>query len=247
MTTSLINAIILPGDCKQTLKAIRSDSVDLVVSSPPYGMQRKYGDTREKNQPLEDYLSDMQPILSELYRILKHTGSLCWQVGNHVEDGEILPLDIPFHRLFKQLGFALRNRIIWRFEHGLAASKRLSGRYETILWFTKSDNYVFNLDPIRVPQKYPGKKHFKGLNYGLPSSNPHGKNPSDYWDLGLIEQDWEELVWNIPNVKNRHVEKTTHPCQFPTELVHRLVLALTTRGIRYSTHSAAWVPRQSQH
>lgn len=226
------DCIILPWDCRRTLAAIRSESVDLVISSPPYGMDRKYGDTREKRQSLEDYLEEMRPVLNELLcRILKPTGSLCWQVGNYVEDDEIFPLDIQFYNALKQHnGLKLRNRIIWRFEHGLAASKRLSGRYETILWFTKSDNYVFNLDPIRVPQKYPGKTHFKGLNYGLPSSNPLGKNPSDYWDLGLIEQDWEELVWNVPNVKNNHVEKTSHPCQFPVELVQRLVLALTNEG-----------------
>ena len=220
--------IILAGDCKQTLQSIRSDSVDLIVSSPPYGMQRKYGDTREKTQSLEGYLEDMLPVLNELYRILKSTGSLCWQVGNCVQGGEIFPLDIRFYGLFKQFGLSLRNRIVWRFEAGLHASKRFSGRYETILWFSKSDDYVFCLDNIRVPQKYPGKKHFKGLNHGLPSSNPLGKNPSDYWDIGLIEEDWQEQVWNIPNVKNNHVEKTIHPCQFPVELVQRLILALTT-------------------
>src|SRR5208337_660682 len=84
MRSSLENSIILAGDCKQTPKAIRSESVDLVVSSPPYGMQRKYGDTLKKRQSLEDYLSDMHPILNELCRILKETGSLCWQVGNFI-------------------------------------------------------------------------------------------------------------------------------------------------------------------
>jgi len=226
------DCIILLGDCRRTLAAIRSDSIDLVVSSPPYGNQKTYGTTLETSQSLEDYLADMRPILTELCRVLKSTGSLCWQVGNHIEDEEVFPLDIHFYNALKQQnsGLKLRNRIVWRFEHGKHASKRFSGRYETILWFTKSDSYTFHLDPVRVPSKYPGKKHFKGLNYGLPSGNPLGKNPSDYWDLGLIEQDWQELVWNIPNVKNRHVEKTTHPCQFPTELVQRLVLALTNEG-----------------
>lgn len=65
--------------------------------------------------------------------------------------------------VFRDLGLGMRNRIIWHFEHGLHCSKRFSGRYETIIWFTKSDDYIFNnLDPIRVLQKYPGKKHFKG-------------------------------------------------------------------------------------
>ena len=96
MMSPLNDFIILAGDCKQTLQSIRSDSVDLIVSSPPYGMQRKYGDTREKTQSLEGYLEDMLPVLNELYRILKSTGSLCWQVGNCVQGGEIFPLDIRF-------------------------------------------------------------------------------------------------------------------------------------------------------
>jgi adenine-specific DNA-methyltransferase len=118
--------------------------------------------------------------------------------------------------VFRDHGLHLRNRIIWHFEHGLHCSNRLSGRYETILWFTKSDEYVFNLDSIRVPSKYPGKKYFKGPKTGQLSGNPLGKNPGD--------------VWIFPNVKNNHVEKTIHPCQFPVELVERLVLSLTNAG-----------------
>jgi DNA modification methylase len=122
----------------------------------------------------------------------------------------------------------LRNRIIWHFGHGLHASKRFSGRYETILWFSKTDNYIFNLDNVRVPSKYPGKKHFKGPKKGQFSGNPKGKNPSDVWEI-LID-DWESGVWDIPNVKSNHPEKTEHPCQFPTELVERCLLALTNEG-----------------
>lgn len=110
----------------------------------------------------------------------------------------------------------MRNRIIWHFGHGLHCSRRFSGRYETIIWFTKSNDYIFNLDPVRVPQKYPGKKYFKGPKAGQYSCNPLGKNPGD--------------LWMIPNVKHNHVEKTIHPCQFPVELVERLVLSLTNKG-----------------
>ena len=94
-----------------------------------------------------------------------------------------------------------------------------------ILWFSKSDDYIFNLDPVRIPAKYPGKRHFKGPKRGQLSGNPLGKNPSDVWDV--ITQDWEDGVWDIPNVKANHPEKTEHPCQFPVELVQRCVLALT--------------------
>lgn len=147
-----------------------------------------------------------------------------------MEDGEVFPLDILYYQIFKQLNLYLRNRIVWHFGHGLHASKRFSGRYETILWFTKDKDYVFNLDAVRVPSKYPGKRHYKGPNKGKPSGNPHGKNPSDFWEL--VVQDWEETLWDIPNVKSNHPEKTIHPCQFPVELVERCVLALTNEGDR---------------
>ena len=138
------------------------------------------------------------------------------------------PLDIYFYDIFKDAGFKLRNRIIWHFEHGLHASKRFSGRYETILWFSKNDEYTFNLDSVRVPSKYPGKLHYKGEKRGLPSGNPLGKNPSDLWTV--LTKDWECELWNIPNVKSNHPEKTIHPCQFPIELVQRCILALTNKG-----------------
>ncbi len=149
-------------------------------------------------------------------RALSDDGSICWQVGNYVNNGEIIPLDIVLYPIFSSLGLHLRNRIVWQFGHGLHASKRFSGRYEVILWFTKSDQYTFNLDPIRVPQKYPQKKYFKGPKKGELSGNPLGKNPSDIWD--------------IPNVKANHIEKTIHPCQFPVELIERLVLSMTNEG-----------------
>jgi adenine-specific DNA-methyltransferase len=115
------------------------------------------------------------------------------------------------------MGLVLRNRIIWTFGHGLHCKNRFSGRYEVILWYTKGAGYFFDLNAVRVPQKYPSKKYFKGPRAGELSCNPLGKNPGDYWDD----------VWdNIPNVKSNHVEKTIHPCQFPVGLAERLVLAL---------------------
>ena len=80
---------------------------------------------------------------------------------------------------------------------------------------------------MRVLQKYPGKTAYKGRNHGLPTSHPLGKNPSDIWDILLA--DWQDEVWDIPNVKSNHPEKTIHPAQFPIELIERLVLALTKK------------------
>lgn len=214
--------VFLHGDALLTLRNIPDQSVRLVVTSPPYNIGKEY----ESETGLEKYLENITPILRELVRVLANDGSICWQVGNYVHKGEVFPLDLYYYPIFKSLGLKLRNRVIWRFGHGLHASKRLSGRYETLLWFTKSDKYIFNLDPIRIPSKYPGKTIFKkGPNYGKPSGNPLGKNPSDFWDI--VQQDWDSLVWEIPNVKSNHPEKTIHPCQFPVELVQRCVLAMT--------------------
>lgn len=216
--------VIAPGDCLDTLRALPDSVAKLIVTSPPYNL----GKTYEKATALDSYLEALNPIVNELVRVLSRDGSLCWQVGNYVEKSEVFPLDIFYYPFFKKHGLKLRNRIIWHFEHGLHASKRFSGRYEVLLWFTKSDSYTYNLDSVRVPSKYPGKRHFKGKHIGQLSGNPLGKNPSDYWRI--IQHDWETALWEIPNVKCNHPEKTIHPCQFPIELVERCVLALTNEN-----------------
>lgn len=218
-------AVIANGDCLKILKGLPTDVMKLIITSPPYNIGKVY----EKATRLHDYLAALEPILEQLVRVLSPDGSLCWQVGNYVENGEVFPLDIFYYPFFKERGLKLRNRIVWTFDHGLHASKRFSGRYETLLWFTKTDSYTFNLDPVRVPSKYPGKTNYKpGPNYGKPSGNRLGKNPSDIWRI-LVE-DWERALWDIPNVKSNHPEKTIHPCQFPIELVERCVFALTNKG-----------------
>ncbi|HUV03755.1 MAG TPA: site-specific DNA-methyltransferase [Armatimonadota bacterium] len=195
------------------MRGLPNESMKLIVTSPPYNIGKAY----ERRKSLDVYLSSQAQVVSECVRLLHPKGSICWQIGNHVaQDGEVVPLDIALYPTFKSHRLILRNRIIWHFEHGLHCTRRLSGRYETILWFTKGNDYTFNLDPIRVSPKYPNKKHFKGPKAGELSCNPLGKNPGD--------------VWIIPNVKCNHVEKTIHPCQFPVELIERLVLSITDEG-----------------
>jgi len=218
------DVVLYPGSVEDFLPTLPNRLVRLIITSPPYNLGKEYEDTTS----IDEYLEAQSDIIRSLGDVLADNGSICWQVGNYVEESEIFPLDVFYYHIFKKHGYRLRNRIIWHFGHGLHTSKRFSGRYETILWFTKSDDYVFNLDLVRVPAKYPGKRHFKGKKKGLPSGNPKGKNPSDVWEI--IQQDWECGLWEIPNVKARHVEKTIHPCQFPIELVERCVLALTNEG-----------------
>jgi len=205
-------AVVWPGDCLELLDTIPDESLQLVVTSPPYNLKKEY----ERRLQLDRYVEQQRRIITECVRTLAPAGSICWQVGNYVDRGAIIPLDTILYPIFSDLGLRMRNRIIWHFEHGLHCKRRFSGRYETIMWFTKSDDYKFNLDPVRVPQKYPGKKHFKGPKAGTYSCNPLGKNPGD--------------LWVIPNVKSNHIEKTEHPCQFPVELVERLVLSMSEEG-----------------
>ena len=216
---AIINAghALWQGDVLEFLRGLPKEPMfDLIVTSPPYNIGKEY----ETRQGLDEYIKWQESIINELIPRLKKGGSLCWQVGNYVDDNQIFPLDIEFAPIFKKNKLQMRNRIIWTFGHGLHTQKRFSGRYEVILWYTntesKKDAYTFNLDAVRVPSKYPGKKHFKGPKAGQLSGHPMGKNPED--------------VWDIPNVKSNHVEKTIHPCQFPVGLVERVVLALSNPG-----------------
>ncbi len=202
---------LFEGDCLDLLAKMPNNCVNLVVTSPPYNIGKEY----EKKSSVQNYFNWQKKVINECHRVLKDGGHMCWQVGNYVDNGEIIPLDLLLYPIFNELKMKMRNRIIWHFGHGLHASKRFSGRHETIMWFTKGDNYFFNLDPIRIPQKYPSKKYFKGDKKGELSCNPNGKNPSD--------------VWDIPNVKNNHIEKTDHPCQFPVSLVEKFTIIYLTK------------------
>lgn len=204
----------LHGNSRKVLHDFEDGFFRLTVTSPPYNVGKDY----EIKKTIEEYLAQQEAIIEQIIRVTHQEGSICWQVGNYIDkrSKEVFPLDIYYYEIFKKFGLKLRNRIIWHFGHGLHNTKKFSGRYETILWFTKSDNYTFNLDPVRVPQKYPGKKHYKGPYKGKYSGNKKGKNPTN--------------IWEIPNVKASHVEKTIHPCQFPIILIDRLVKSMTNEN-----------------
>jgi adenine-specific DNA-methyltransferase len=231
---NLPSPLLWHGDTETFLDALPEREVfDLVITSPPYNIGKPY----EQPIELDAYLAWQERLLEKTLLRLKKSGSICWQVGNFVQKGstgkesEILPLDILFFERFRRHRLKLRNRVIWHFGHGLHCKHRFSGRYEVVLWFSKSDDYYFDLDAVRVKPKYPGKKHFKGPRAGEYSCNPKGKNPEDVW---VMDEDaltaWDLPVWDVPNVKSNHVEKTFHPCQFPVALVDRFVLSLTPSG-----------------
>lgn len=205
-------ATLFPGDGLSLLCSLPDRSVRLLLTSPPYNVGKAY----ERRSSLDAYLEAFVPLIRETLRVLVLGGSVCWQVGSYVNAGEVVPLDLLFYPLFRSAGLTLRNRVVWSREGGLHASRRFSGRHEAVLWFTLGDDYLFNLDAVRVPQKYPGKRAYKGAKLGEYSGHPGGKNPSD--------------VWDIPAVGANHPERTGHPAQFPVELPERFVLSLTNPG-----------------
>jgi len=216
-----LNKIFL-GDCLDLMRDLPDECVDLVISSPPYNLGKAY----EAKRALEVYLQEQTEVLREATRILKSTGSVFWQVGSFSDAGMLIPLDIRFFPILESLGLVPRNRIAWARQHGLHGRKKFSCRYETILWFTKSDAYIFNLDGIRVPQKWQNKKHYRGERRGELSCNPDGKNPGD--------------IWVFRNVKHNHEEQTIHPCQFPEDLVARVVLSVTNpEGVVFDPYMGA--------
>lgn len=200
---------IYPGDCGELLAELPDCSIDLIISSPPYNLGKDY----ESRVALEHYVEDQSKILAQCARVLTDTGSIFWQVGAYADAGYLVPLDIRFFPILENLGLIPRNRIVWVRQHGLHATRKFSCRHETILWFTKSDKHKFHLDPIRVPQKWQNKKSYRGENKGELTCNPNGKNPGD--------------IWLFRNVKHNHEEQTIHPCQFPEDMIARIVLATT--------------------
>jgi adenine-specific DNA-methyltransferase len=239
------NWCVYNGDVEDLLALLpRKLRFDLVITSPPYNLGKEY----EPRQSFNRYLRWQADIMEATAEKLTTSGSICWQVGNYVNNGSIEPLDIHLHNIFRDLGFRLRNRIVWTYGHGLHCQRRFSGRYEVILWYTKSEDYTFNLNSVRIPSKYPLKR---GRN-GKISSHPDGKNPEDVW----VGDD----CWAIPNVKSNHVEKTRHPCQFPVGLASRLIKALSrpndlvfdpfcgvgTTGVAAAIHSRHFIGAEIQ-
>jgi adenine-specific DNA-methyltransferase len=221
---------VLTGDSLELLKLMPEKPIfDLVFTSPPYNLGKVY----ETKRDVDEYLDIISPILEQSALRLKDEGSFCLQLGLGLyKNKKTVPLDYLFWQIMESFGLKFRQRIIWHFRHGFPAKNQFSQLHEIIMWYSKTDDYKFDLDAVRIPQLYP---HYKSK--GKLTGNPKGKNPGNCWELekedSLIGDFWD----NIPNVKNGHCEivpiddkGTKHPCQFPVGLVERCVLSMTSEN-----------------
>lgn len=199
------------GDCREVLKEIPSETVKLVVTSPPYNIGKPYGKYKDKIA-LNDWEELINEVTKEVHRILTPDGSFFLNLSPvpFGSNKEILPLPFVGYQIMKDNGFYLRNMITWTFNNMQNCVNRLSGRYENILWGVKDiNNYVFNLDEIRIPYI---TKNDKRLDGGK------GRNPTD--------------VWYFDRVNNMTKKKLnlTHPTVYPLDMIMRILKMSSNPG-----------------
>ena len=206
------SCILFCGDTLQLQKQISCQYVDAVITSPPYNIGKEY----ENVMPLPDYIEWSAEWINDSSKLLKPSGALLLNLGYVSIDtkGRAIPLS---YMLWDKAPMFLNQEIVWNYSAGVACKNYLSPRNEKILWYVKdSKNYVFNLDAIRDKNvKYPNSKR-----HGKPRVNTLGKNPTDVWEIA-----------KVTTGQNRSSEeRTMHPCQFPTDLINRLVLGFTNEN-----------------
>lgn len=199
------------GDSRELLKKIPDGTVRMAVTSPPYNIGKPYGKYTDK-VTLEEWTELITDITHELYRILTPDGSFFLNLSPvpYGTKKEILPLPFIGYSIFKNEGFYLRNMITWTFNNMQNCSRRLSGRYENILWGVKDlDNYIFNLDDVRIPYISQNDKRLEGGS---------GRNPTDVWYFNRVN-----------NVTKKKMN-LSHPTIYPLNMIERIVLMSTHEG-----------------
>lgn len=209
---------VICGDAFQLIKQVESGSVDLVLTSPPYGIGKSY---EKRCDSMEEYSEMMLPIVPEVIRVLKPGGVIAWQVGQRLEADNVINLSEVYLPEFRRLGMKMINRLIWEFHDNKPFAgthyQRLTTCHEEVLILYKPGaDYSFDLDSVRVPQTYPTKVCYRSSRRGVITCNPKGKNPGDVWDI-------HTLHFNSP-------EKLDHPAQYPEKLCEGLIGLLSKQG-----------------
>jgi len=203
------------GDSLSMEDVVEENSVDLVVTSPPYNIGKEYEEVVAAN----DYLDFMQQWMEKAETCLSVDGSFWLNIGFRKEsDGrQYIPWEYEVFPIIRdELDISLVQQVIWHYKAGVNCRHRFSPRKETWLYCVADlDDYTFNLDDVRVPAKYPNQKKDGELKV-----NPKGKNPGDVWDIP-----------KVTSGKNRaSPERTDHPAQYPEDVIERIIKASSDPG-----------------
>ncbi|RNC29485.1 MAG: DNA adenine methyltransferase YhdJ [Candidatus Dichloromethanomonas elyunquensis] len=193
----MIKIELVTGDSLIELPKIQDESIDLIITDPPYNLSKDYGKTKD-NLEFEEYLEFSKEWLTECKRILKKSGTIYVFMGFRY-------ISYIYDILSRHLNMNFVNWISWHYTQGIGKTKGFSPRHDDILMFSKLPNYKFNLDNIRVPQKY-----YRSIN------NMRGANPGD--------------VWEFSHVHYCNDNRQKHPTQKPEGLIERMVLASSNEG-----------------
>lgn len=191
MTTKTQHQLIC-GDALAELAKLADNSIDLVVADPPYNLGKNYGnniDLKERS----DYHLFTSAWLGQINRVLKPGGSVFCFMG-------VKYIARLYVTLEEELTLTPQGWITWHYTQGIGRKRGFSPRHEDILWFSKGDTATFNLDDVRIPQKYFRKRN-----------NMSGANPGD--------------VWQFSHVHYCAAERLPHPTQKPEALIERIITA----------------------
>jgi len=229
----LPRGVILPGDARSVVADLLPESVDCVISSPPYYRLRDYGQAGQigLEKTIAEYVDEIAAVMAEVRRVLKPTGSAWINLGDsYARSGGVgVPpggLSLVPQRVALALsasGWIVRNVVVWHKPNPLpqSARDRLSPTYEVIIFATKSRRYLFDLNRIRQPHRSAARagkgtrgKLYQGGNSGLARlkaagmvGNPRGKNPGDVWSVATA------------------VDRLGHQATYPEQLIERPLLA----------------------
>lgn len=191
-----INAIC--GDSLEELKKIPDKSIRLIATDPPYNLNKDYGNNQDSLQ-FNDYLDFSRKWLSEANRVLTDDGSIYVFMGMRY-------ISYVYSIMEQEYGFTFNSWITWYYTQGIGKTKGFSPRHDDILLFTKSPKgFVFNLNSIRVPQKF-----YRSVN------NMRGANPGN--------------VWEFSHMHYCNKNRKQHPTQKPEGLFERIILASSNEG-----------------
>jgi site-specific DNA-methyltransferase (adenine-specific) len=231
----------LCGDALEVCQTLDTASVDVVVTSPPYFLQRDYGSKRQLGQdenPAE-YVARLAVLFSELRRVVRPTGSAWIVIGDKYMDGELLGMPWRVCLALKDVGWILRSDCIWHKPNAMPSSvkNRPTHDHEYIFFFSHSRRYFYNADAIREPhvtfsersRMKGGRRHF-GQRGGTPENGKNGgvSNLHDgRWDQAFHPHGRNKrTVWSIPLSKFRDA----HFAVYPEAVVETCVRATCPEG-----------------